>query len=175
MLRCPMRPAETEYAPYYAGYISRVPEDDVLPVLQAQPSELRSVAARAGDRERFRYAPDKWTVRETFGHLIDTERVMGYRAFCIARGEQTPLPGFDQDDYVRLSHYNDRALADLAAEFDAVRAAHVWTIRHWTSEEWSRVGHANGKAVTARAIAFIMAGHVRHHLRVLREHYRIAE
>ena len=170
-----MRPADTEYAAYYHGYISRVVEDDVLPVLEAQPWELKSVATRVGNREMFRYAPDKWTVRETFGHLIDTERVMGYRAFCIARGEQKPLPGFEQDDYIRLSHYNERSLANLAAEFDAVRTAHVWSIRHWTPEEWSRVGNANGQAVTARAIAFIMAGHVRHHLRVLQEHYGIGE
>jgi hypothetical protein len=170
-----MRPAETEYAPYYGGYISRVTEDDVLSVLEAQPSELIAASNDVGDRELLRYAPGKWSVRETFGHLIDTERVMGYRAFCIARGEQKPLPGFDQNDYVTLSHYNDRRVADLAAEFAAVRVAHVWNIRHWTAEEWSRSGNANGLAVTARAIAFIMAGHVRHHLHVLSEKYRIPE
>ena len=168
-----MRPSETEYAPYYAGYIARVPEDDVLPVLEAQPFELNIAANRVGDRELFRYAPGKWSLRETFGHLIDTERVMGYRAFCIARGEQKPLPGFDQNDYVRLSHYTGRTVADLAAEFAAVRAAHIWNIRHWTPEEWARAGNANGQAVTARAVAFIMAGHVRHHLHVLKEKYGV--
>lgn len=169
-----MRPSDTEYAPYYAGYISRVTEVDVLPVLEAQPAELRSLAAQIGpDRELFRYEPGKWSIRQTFGHLIDTERVMGYRAFCISRGEEKPLPGFDQNDYVVGARSDQRSVAEMAGEFSAVRAANLWTIRQWTHEEWSRVGNANGKAVSARAIAFIMAGHVRHHIAILRENYGI--
>jgi hypothetical protein len=170
-----MRPADTEYAPYYATYIARVIEQDVLPVLEVQPAELQRLATAINpDRESFRYAPDKWSIRQTFGHLLDTERVMGYRAFCISRGEEKPLPGFDQNDYVARAHSDQRTVAEMVGEFSAVRTANLWTIRRWTPEEWSRVGTANGKAVSARAVAFIMAGHVRHHVAILKERYGIA-
>ncbi len=169
-----MRPAETEFAPFYASYIARVPETNPLPALEAQPSELLTLADRiAPDEESFRYAPDKWSVRQTFGHLIDTERVMGYRAFCIARGEAKPLPGFDEKEYVMRSDSDERPVKELAHEFAAVRHGNLWAIRNWAADDWSRVGNANGKAVTARAIAYIMAGHVRHHIAILRERYSL--
>jgi len=167
-----MRPADTEFAQFYAAYIARVPEVDPLPALEAQPAELLTLADRiAPEEELFRYAPDKWSVRQTFGHLIDTERVMGYRAFCIARGEAKPLPGFDEKAYVARAASDDRPVKELAHEFAAVRHANLWTIRRWAPEEWDRVGNANGKAVSTRAIAYIMAGHVRHHVALLRERY----
>ena len=169
-----MRPADTEFAPFYASYIARVPETDPLPALEAQPSELLTAADRiAPDDELFRYAPEKWSVRQLFGHLIDTERVMGYRAFCIARGEEQPLPGFDEKQYVAHAHSGERSVKELAHEFAAVRHANLWTIRRLAPEDWDRVGNANGKSVTVRAIAYIMAGHVRHHFAILRERYSI--
>ena len=125
----------------------------------------------APEDELFRYAPDKWSVRQTFGHLIDTERVMGYRAFCIARGEVKPLPGFDEKEYVARADSDERSVKELAHEFAAVRHANLWAIRSWTEDDWNRVGNANGKPVSARAIAYIMAGHVRHHMALLRERY----
>ena len=125
-----MRPADTEFAPFYAAYIARVPESDPLPALEAQPGELHALADRiAPDEELFRYAPDKWSVRQTFGHLIDTERVMGYRAFCIARGEAKPLPGFDEKEYVARADSDERSVKELAHEFAAVRQANLWAIR----------------------------------------------
>jgi hypothetical protein len=167
-----MRPADTEFAPFYASYIARVPETDPLPALEAQPAELHALADRiAPEDELFRYAPDKWSVRQMFGHLIDTERVMGYRAFCIARGEVKPLPGFDEKDYVARADSDERSVKALAHEFAAVRHANLWAIRRWTEDDWTRVGNANGKPVSARAIAYIMAGHVRHHMALLRERY----
>ena len=169
-----MRPADTEFAPFYAAYIARVPETDPLPALEAQPAELHALADRiAPEEELFRYAPDKWSVRQTLGHLIDTERVMGYRAFCIARGEAKPLPGFDEKEYVAGADSDDRPVKALAHEFAAVRHGNLWAIRRWAAEDWDRVGNANGKAVSARAIAYIMAGHVRHHVAILRERYGI--
>jgi hypothetical protein len=169
-----MRPADTEFAPFYASYIARVPETDPLPALEAQPSELHALADRiAPENEMFRYAPDKWSVRQTFGHLIDTERVMGYRAFCVARGEAKPLPGFDEKEYAARADSDERSVKELAHEFAAVRHANLWAIRSWAEEDWNRVGNANGKPVSARAIAYIMAGHVRHHLAILRERYGI--
>lgn len=168
------RPADTEFAPFYAAYIARVPETEPLPALEAQPNELLTMADRiAPDVELFRYAPGKWTVRQVFGHLIDTERVMGYRAFCIARGEVKALPGFDEKEYVARADSDDRPVKELAHEFAAVRHANLWVIRRWTGEHWSRHGNANGFAVSARAIAYIMIGHVRHHVEILRNHYKI--
>lgn len=169
-----MRPAETEFAPFFAAYVARVPEADPLPALEAQPGELVTLADRlTPEDELYQYAPDKWSVRQTFSHLIDTERVMGYRAFCIGRGDATPLAGFDQDQYVAQASLDDRPVKALAHEFAAVRHANLWTVRGWTDDEWSRIGTANGRRLSARAIAYIMAGHVRHHLAILREHYRL--
>jgi len=168
------RPVEGEFASFYAGYIASVPERDVLPVLESQPADLRALGSRVAGRDTFRYKPDKWTILQTFGHLIDTESVMGYRAFCIGRGEEKPLPGFDQNDYVAGADSGERSATDMAHEFAAVRHANLWTIRRWTPEEWSRVGNANGHPISARAIAYVMAGHVRHHMAILRDRYGLA-
>lgn len=169
-----MRPADTEYAPFYASYIARVPETDPMPALEVQPAEIHTLADRITlDDELYRYALDKWSVRQVIGHIIDTERVMGYRAFCIARGETKPLPGFDEKAYVAHADSDERPIKELAHEFSAVRHANLWVIRRWAPEDWERVGNANGKSVSARALAYIMAGHVRHHLALLRERYGI--
>lgn len=169
-----MRPADTEYAPFYASYIARVPETDPVPALEAQPAELHRIADRiAPEDETFRYAPDKWSVRQVIGHMIDTDRVMGYRAFCIGRGEGKPLPGFDEKEYVARADSEERSVKELAHEFAAVRHANLWTIRRWAPEDWDRVGNANGKSISARALAYLMAGHVRHHIALLRERYEI--
>jgi len=170
-----MRPSDTEFAPFYAGYVARVPEANPVPALEAQPAEIRALAdSMAPEDELFRYAPDKWSIRQTFGHLIDTERVMGYRAFCIARGETKPLPGFDQNNYVARADSDERSVTEMAHEFAAVRHANLWTIRKWTPEQWSLVGNANGNPISVRALAFIMAGHVRHHIAILQERYGVS-
>ena len=167
-----MRPSDTEFAPFYASYIARVPETDPLPALEAQPSELLTLADRiAPDEELFRYAPDKWSMRQTFGHLIDTERVMGYRAFCIARGEAKPLPGFDEKEYVDALRFRRATGERVGARVRRGPPREPLGDTHLGSGDWSRVGKANGKSVSARAIAYIMAGHVRHHLAILRERY----
>lgn len=167
-----MRPADTEFAPFYASYIGRVPETDPVPVLEAQPAEMHALADRiTPEDELYRYAIGKWSVRQVVGHMIDTERVMGYRAFCIARGEDKPLPGFNEGEYVAHADSDERPVKELAHEFAAVRHANLWVLRRWSPENWNRVGNANGTPVSARAIAYIMAGHVRHHLALLRERY----
>ena len=167
-----MRPADSEFAPFYAAYIARVPETDPLPALEAQPAEIHALADRiTPEDELYRYALDKWSVRQVLGHLIDTERVMGYRAFSIGRGETKPLPGFDEKQYVARADSDERSVKELAHEFAAVRHANLWVIRRWAPEDWDRVGNANDKSVSARAIAYIMAGHVRHHMALLRERY----
>jgi hypothetical protein len=169
------RPDASEFAPFFAGYVARVPEEDVLPVLAAQPGEVESLARGvAADRETFRYGPGKWSIREVLGHVCDAERVFGYRAFCIGRGETASLPGFDENAYAERSGAHDRPLADLAREFAAVRAANLLALDSLAPAAWRNVGTANKSPVSVRGLAYIMAGHARHHLAVLRERYGIA-
>jgi hypothetical protein len=168
------RPAESEYASFYAGYISAVPPGNVLELLEAQRAQIPRLAeAIPAERGTFRYAPGKWTVREVFGHLVDAERVFGYRALCISRGDETPLPGFDENRFVTTSGFNTRELSSLAREFALVREANLPLFHHLDAEAWRRTGVANASPVSVRALAFIMAGHVNHHLGVLRERYGV--
>lgn len=166
------RPLESEYAPDYQGYVGRVKEEEILPVLRAQPDDLDVLLDRlTPERETYRYAEDKWSIREIAGHLIDAERVFGYRAFCIARGESQNLPGFDQNDYLLTAPYDRIELEDLLSEFRLVRLANIAMLRSLDEEAWARVGTANDNQVSVRALAFIMGGHVRHHMGVLKERY----
>ena len=168
------RPADTEYAPFYKAYVGLVPEDDVLPVLAAQRDDVRKLAAAVpADRETYRYAEGKWSIREMLGHIGDGERVFGYRAFCISRRDQNAFPGFDQDDYMAATDYHQVPLAELAAEFAALRDGNVAVLRRLPAERWGQVGTASGNKVTVRALAYVMAGHVRHHLGVLKSRYGV--
>jgi hypothetical protein len=168
------RPQPEEYAPFYAGYVALVPESDALAVLAAQPAELLALAAKVpAEREGHRYAPGKWSVRELFGHLTDGERVFGYRAFCISRGDKASLPGFDENEYIAGATYDRVPLAELAADFAALRQSNVTVLRRLAPSGWARVGTANGTPVSVRALAFVMAGHVRHHIGVLRSRYGV--
>ena len=168
------RPQENEYPPFYAGYVARVPETEILEVLREQPKELKRIADSVGaDKERFRYASDKWSVRELFGHLVDAERFFGHRAFCISRGDANPLPGFDEKLYVSQSSYDSRSLSELVKDFSLLREANSRHLENLEATAFSREGVANGAKVTVRALAYIMTGHARHHLAVLRERYAI--
>lgn len=165
-------PLDTEYAPYYSNYIGHVTEEEILPVLRSQLDALDVLLGRVTpDRETFRYAEGKWSIREIVGHLIDAERVFGYRAFCIARGDQNNLPGFDQNDYMLTAPYDRIDLEDLLSEFRLVRLSNIAMLRTLDEESWLRMGTANDNRVSVRALAFIMAGHVRHHMGVLHERY----
>ncbi len=166
------RPAPDEYAPYYGTYISKVPDGDIVRTLATQRAStaafLRGIPdAKAGHR----YAPDKWSIREVAGHLGDCERIFSYRALRFARGDETALPGFDENAFVKHARLDDRPLASLIAELDAVRGATVAFFDGLFPEEWTRVGSANGKAMSVRALAWTIAGHELHHLGVLRERY----
>ena len=166
------RPEPTEHAEFYTNYIAKVPGTDVLGVLEAQRVQMLQLFAGRSERDgSFRYAPGKWTVKETLGHITDTERICAYRALRIARADQTPLPGFEQDDYVKNGAFGERTLAGLAEEFAIVRSASLTLFRSFPEEAWSRRGVANGKEVTVRALAFITAGHAMHHRVMLEERY----
>ena len=168
------QPLESEYAPDYQGYVAHVSEDEILPVLRSQLDALDVLLGRVGpERETFRYAEGKWSIREIVGHLIDGERVFGYRAFCIARGESQNLPGFEQNDYILTAPYDRIDLEDLLAELRLVRLSNIAMLRNLDEEAWMRIGTANDNQVSVRALAFIMAGHARHHMGVLRERYEL--
>ncbi len=169
------RPTGTEFAPFYAGYVGLVPETDILAVLDRQVEEIRRLAASVpAGREAYRYAEGKWSVKEVLGHLVDGERVFGYRAFCISRGEQVPLPAFDENRYVAAARSDATPLLELADELALVRRSNLVVLRRLTPADWARVGTASGKTVSVRALAWIMAGHPRHHVNILRDRYGVA-
>ena len=166
------RPESTEYAEFYAGYVSKVPGTDAVSVLESQRLQMVQLFAARSERDgSFRYAPGKWTVKEVLGHITDTERIFTYRALRIARGDQTPLASFEQDDYVKNGGCHERTLASLADEFVLVRAASIALFRSFPEAAWTRRGVASQKEVTVRALAFITAGHQIHHRLILEERY----
>jgi hypothetical protein len=167
-----MRPEPGEYAPYYEKYVALIAGNDIVTILESQRLQMIQLFAARGERDgNFRYAPDKWTVKEVVGHVNDTERIFAYRALRIARGDATPLSGFEQDDYVKAGGFGERSLADLAEEFAHVRGATVALFRSLGKDAWTLRGVANKNEVSVRALAFIMAGHELHHRRILEEKY----
>lgn len=165
-------PSVSEYAPYFARYVSLVQSADILQTLRVQCAETMALLHRVGEgRVAFRYAPDKWSIREMVGHVMDAERVFAYRALRFARNDVTPIEGFDHDEYVRQSPYADCSLADLVEEFAIVRNASVCLFERLKPEAWTRQGIANQNVVSVRALAYIIAGHELHHRSVLTEKY----
>ncbi len=166
------KPAPNECAPYYRLYVDQVPESDVVGILDDQIAARTQILAQLSDEKaRFRYAPDKWSIKEVIGHLADAERVFAYRALRIARADATPLSGFEQDDFVRAANFDRRPLPDLLAELDTVRRASLSLFRSMTDDDLMRQGTASDNPFVVRAIPFIIAGHEIHHTRVLRERY----
>lgn len=169
------RPQPGEYADYHARYVALVPDGDILAILDAQAREfgalVRSLSPEQGLR---RYAEGKWSVREVVGHVIDTERVFAYRGLCFARGDSTPLPGFEQDDYVQYGSFNERSNENLATEFESLRRANLCLFQTWSEAVQLRRGTASGYTVSARAIPFLLAGHAQHHINVLHDLYGVA-
>lgn len=166
------RPQSDEYAPHYEKYVSLISSDDIVGTLEAQRVQTAQLLAARSEREgNFRYAPGKWTVKEVIGHVCDAERIFAYRLLRIARGDQTPLPGFEQDDYIVTGAFGERTLADVAAELAAVRAATLALVQSLPADAWMRRGTASNNPVSARALAYIIAGHELHHRRILEEKY----
>ena len=162
------------FAPFYAGYVQLVTEEPVA-ALEAQARATQALLAGLSDAQAgHRYAEGKWTVRDVTGHMADAERVMSYRAMRIARGDATPLPGFDENAYVTVAGADRRPIAELAADLAAVRNATLALFRGLDAEAWRRRGAANGNPISVRALAHIIAGHERHHVEILRTRYGIA-
>jgi DinB superfamily len=167
-------PEAGEFAPFYAGYVQLVTEEPVA-ALEAQARATQALLAGLSDAQAgHRYAEGKWTVRDVTGHMADAERVMSYRAMRIARGDATPLPGFDENAYVTVAGADRRPIAELASDLAAVRNATLALFRGVDAEAWRRRGAANGNPVSVRALAHIIAGHERHHVEILRTRYGIA-
>ena len=168
------RPEPGEYAPFYRGYVERVPDRPLLEQLARQGEETRVwLAALPAEKAGYRYAPAKWSVTEVVGHVCDSERVFAYRALRIARGDATPLPGFDENAYVPVAKFDGRSLADLVGELRTARAATLALLRSLDPDAWRRRGTANGKPVSVRALAYMIPGHERHHLDILRTRYGV--
>ncbi|HEX7680176.1 MAG TPA: DinB family protein [Thermoanaerobaculia bacterium] len=166
------RPQAGEFGSFYQRYIDLASEEDVVAALDAQSQETAALlGALSEEQASQRYAPDKWSIKQLVGHMADSERIFAYRALSIARGETKPLPGFDQDPYVANSGADDRSISDLAGELATVRCANVMMLRALPEEAWRRIGTASDNPITVRAIAFIILGHERHHVRILRERY----
>jgi DinB superfamily len=167
-----IRPDRSEAAPYYFTYIDKVPEGDICGTLEAQAGEALAFFqgiddARAGDR----YAPDKWSIAEVVNHLNDCERVFAFRAFWFARGFSSPLPSFDQNDALRQAGVAGRPWAGHIDEFRAVRSATLPFFAELPPEAWERRGIASDNPFSVRALAYIIAGHVEHHIALLKERY----
>jgi hypothetical protein len=164
------QPNPTEYASYYGKYVSLVPEENVLLAMSAQLEEMLALLGPVPEAVgNVRHPPYTWSVKEVVGHLTDSERVFGYRALRFARGDETPLPGFDENVYARMGEFDRCPLRELVSEFEAVRRSHLSLFRHLPEAAWTRRGVANDEAVTVRALAYIIVGHVRHHGAILRK------
>ena len=166
------RPAPGEYAPFYAGYVAGVPDGNLIALLEQQRDEtVALLGAIPETKSVYRYAAGKWTIREVLGHVIDGERVFSYRALTFARGDAGPLPSFDENAWAATSNAGRRTMQDLLEEYRAVRGATVALLRTFGEEEFARAGVASKNPVTVRALAYIIAGHERHHVKILRERY----
>jgi hypothetical protein len=166
-------PAAGEHAPYYATYTDLVRGDDLLALLAAQPAGLDRLLVTAAGRGDHRYAPDKWSVKEVLGHVADAERVFAYRALAIARLAEGDVPGMDQEAWMAAADFASQTLEELAAELRAVRAASLSLFHGFSDLQLERRGLASGVEFTVNALAWIVAGHWRHHWRILEERYGV--
>jgi uncharacterized damage-inducible protein DinB len=166
------RPAADEAADLYHRYIARVSQTNIAEQLAEQLGELDSLVRPLEENDGLRrYAPGKWSIKELLGHLADAERIFSYRLLRISRGDTTPLPGFDENAYVPPGEFDSRPLRELMEDFRAVRQSTIRLVESTPASAWSRRGEASGKQISARALAYILVGHVTHHMGVMRERY----
>jgi uncharacterized damage-inducible protein DinB len=173
MLKQISLPSIDEYAPFYSDYIQRASQrDDLYTALADQIVELHSALGSLSDQQaRFKPGPQEWSIKEVMGHLNDVERVFSYRLLRVSRNDNTPLPGFEQEDYVRMAGFDEYSLDDLLTEFEHLRRANMIAIQHMSMEAVDRCGIASGYTVSARALIYMLVGHVDHHMASLHEKY----
>ena len=170
------RPRVGTYGAYYQQYIDLVPDGDLrrlLPVIF--DADFRAMRTITPAQELYRYAPGKWSIREMVGHMCDTERVFSYRAMCIARGDTTPLPSFDENIYASVARYDDIPLEQILGELMAVHAGTILLFENMSDAAWNRVGTASGMPVGVRSLAYLCAGHELHHMNILKERYDVLD
>ncbi|PKL82869.1 MAG: hypothetical protein CVV24_07880 [Ignavibacteriae bacterium HGW-Ignavibacteriae-3] len=168
------RPNRHEYAAYYHSYVDLVPHGDVLKIMKQQRDQFKKILSKVSSKKSlFRYAPGKWCIREVIGHIIDAERVFSYRALRFARNDKSDLPGFDENEYIRQSNYSGIKLKELIEEFCSLRSSNIIMFKNFSEDFGLRTGTANGNSFTVRAMAYIMTGHVNHHLKVLKDKYEL--
>ena len=166
----PGRPAAGEYAPFYADYVALALDDDIVAALTLQVDDMRALLVGVSEAvANTRHAPYTWSVKQVVGHMSDADRAFGGRAHRFARYDPTPLPGFDEQEYMKHSPFDAQPLADLLDEFCLVRQSNVAMFRSLIAPAWQQVGIANGTAVSVRALAYILVGHARHHIGILRK------
>ncbi|MFB9275046.1 DinB family protein [Cohnella cellulosilytica] len=166
------RPAKEEYGGHFGTYIDLVPDGSIVDILT---DDLKATSEFLSDlpldKAEHRYAPGKWSIKEVIGHIADTERIMSYRLLRIARGDATPLPGFEQDEYMKYVDFDAYSLADLIENFISVRRATLTLVRGLTEEAWARTGTASNTVMSVKALAYVVAGHGMHHLRIVKNKY----
>lgn len=170
------RPEVGEFNPYYSSYVNLVQDGEIVEILNEQIKETFLLLKDITDQQaHFRYASNKWSLKEVIGHIADTERIMSYRLLCIARGETVSLPGYDDMEYVQNASFNRQSIQDLLDNFTAVRHSTLHLVKSMEQDAWIRRGSANGSEVTVRAIVSIIAGHELHHLQIIKERYFLSD
>ena len=164
------QPQPNEYSDWSKGYIDQV-NGDLMEILQRQSTEFPEFINSIAEKADYAYAPGKWTIKEMTGHIIDTERILVYRLTAFARNEQAPLPGFEEDDYVANARFAERSLLSFTEEFTLLRQANLYLFRSLNEAELNRAGMASGKPISVRALLFVIAGHMIHHTRIIKERY----
>jgi uncharacterized damage-inducible protein DinB len=166
------RPRESEYPPHYCRYVDLVPEGDICAAMAQQTDQTIACLAEIPEAlADHRYAQGKWTIREVVGHILDTERIFGFRLMTFARGDTVALSRADQELYVTHGDFRRFALREWVDEFAQVRRAHVTLVRHLPAEAWRRTGTVSGAVVSVRALAYLMVGHERHHVDIIQGKY----
>ena len=167
-------PASYEYpnAPYFAEYLKFEAEENLFEVLKNQSSEILGIFENlTKGQAEFAYAAGKWSIKGLLGHMVDTERIFSYRVLAISRGEKTALPGFDENEYQAASEYETQDVKEILAQYKATRVATMLLFNSFSTKQWNQMGQANGKSISARALAWMIAGHEKHHLRIIKERY----
>lgn len=168
------KPSKSDYAEFYAGYISQVAEGDIVSTLKEQQVQTKMLLDTISEgKAEYAYAPEKWTIKEMIEHVIDTERIFAYRFLRVYRSDATPLPSFDQDSFVKNGNAGRRTLQSLAEELYALRGANLFLFRDLDSDKLDFRGMMSGKSITSRALLYIIAGHEAHHIKMLKERYLI--
>jgi hypothetical protein len=166
------KPDTTEYTPYYASYIQLVPSGNLISILQDQIHETCNfLGGLPQEKENFRYAPDKWTLKEVVGHMVDNERIMGYRALRFSRRDSTPLAGYDENLYVQAANFGWQTMQSLLEEFRLIRQTTIYLFDRLSAEAWSYKGSANNSELTVKALGYIIAGHELHHCEIIKTRY----